>query len=172
MRFHPSRKRGRNQAVVICGESGAGKTETTKLMLHYLAVVSKRQSARDAKLKGTATSTGPTIAERMVASNPLLEAFGNAKTLRNDNSSRFGKFTRFDFERNSSTINGGHIENLLLEKVRVVEQSSGERNYHIFYQLCAAAKAGKLPGAAGKAPTGRLYAYLLQDLYVRRRHGR
>ena len=83
-----------------------------------------------------------------------LEAFGNAKTLRNDNSSRFGKFTRFDFERNSSTINGGHIENLLLEKVRVVEQSKGERNYHIFYQLCAAAKAGKLPGAAGKALTG------------------
>ena len=89
-----------------------------------------------------------------------LEAFGNAKTLRNDNSSRFGKFTRFDFERNSSTINGGHIENLLLEKVRVVEQSKGERNYHIFYQLCAAAKAGKLPGAAGKALTGDAFMHI------------
>ena len=69
--FSSLQKTRRNQAVVICGESGAGKTETTKLMLHYLAVVSKRQSARDAKLKGTTQSTGPTIAERMVASNPL-----------------------------------------------------------------------------------------------------
>ena len=68
------RVRGRSQAVIINGESGAGKTETTKLMLHYLAVVSKRQSARDAKLKGTTQSTGPTIAERMVASNPLFDA--------------------------------------------------------------------------------------------------
>ena len=72
--FSSLQKTRRNQAVVICGESGAGKTETTKLMLHYLAVVSKRQSARDAKLKGTTTSTGPTIAERMVASNPLFDA--------------------------------------------------------------------------------------------------
>ena len=153
--FSSLQKTRRNHAVVICGESGAGKTETTKLMLHYLAVVSKRTSARDAKLKGITQKEGQqTIAERMVASNPLLEAFGNAKTIRNDNSSRFGKFTRFDFEANSSTINGGHIENLLLEKVRVVEQSSGERNFHVFYQLCAAAKAGKLPGAAGKALSG------------------
>ena len=72
--FSSLQKTRRNQAVVICGESGAGKTETTKLMLHYLAVVSKRQSARDAKLKGTTQSTGPTIAERMVASNPLCDA--------------------------------------------------------------------------------------------------
>ena len=72
--FSSLQKTRRNQAVVICGESGAGKTETTKLMLHYLAVVSKRQSARDAKLKGTTQSTGPTIAERMVASNPLFDA--------------------------------------------------------------------------------------------------
>ena len=66
--FSSLQKTRRNQAVVICGESGAGKTETTKLMLHYLAVVSKRQSARDAKLKGTTQHSGPTIAERMVAS--------------------------------------------------------------------------------------------------------
>ena len=69
--FSSLQKTRRNQAVVICGESGAGKTETTKLMLHYLAVVSKRQSARDAKLNGTTQHSGPTIAERMVASNPL-----------------------------------------------------------------------------------------------------
>jgi myosin heavy subunit len=90
-------ERGVNQAMVICGESGAGKTETTKLMLNYLATVAKGSGASGM------------IAERMVASNPLFEAFGNAKTLRNHNSSRFGKFTRFDFS-NRGTIVGGHIE--------------------------------------------------------------
>ena len=79
--FSSLQKTRRNQAVVICGESGAGKTETTKLMLHYLAVVSKRQSARDAKLKGTTQSTGPTIAERMVASNPLFDAVSKSRHL-------------------------------------------------------------------------------------------
>ncbi|KAH8097375.1 hypothetical protein JL720_265 [Aureococcus anophagefferens] len=143
----------KNQAIVICGESGAGKTETTKLMLHYLSVASKRTSAR--RESGAEPGAGgPTIAERMVASNPLLEAFGNAKTLRNDNSSRFGKFTRFDFAMNSAVINGGHIENLLLEKVRVVEQAPGERNYHVFYQLCRGAAKGLLEGAAGMGLAG------------------
>mmetsp|Transcript_8801 Transcript_8801/g.30122 ORF Transcript_8801/g.30122 Transcript_8801/m.30122 type:complete len:889 (+) Transcript_8801:192-2858(+) len=143
----------KNQAIVICGESGAGKTETTKLMLHYLSVASKRTSAR--RESGAEQGAGgPTIAERMVASNPLLEAFGNAKTLRNDNSSRFGKFTRFDFAMNSAVINGGHIENLLLEKVRVVEQAPGERNYHVFYQLCRGAAKGLLEGAAGMGLAG------------------
>ncbi|KAJ8614223.1 hypothetical protein CTAYLR_001136 [Chrysophaeum taylorii] len=136
----------KNQAIVICGESGAGKTETTKLMLHYLAVVSKKTAEREARRKSggeAPESQQTTIAERMVNSNPLLEAFGNAKTLRNNNSSRFGKFTRFDFGMNSSVICGGHLTNLLLEKVRVVEQGEGERNYHVFYQLTAATKAGK-----------------------------
>ncbi|KAH8047669.1 hypothetical protein JL722_12930 [Aureococcus anophagefferens] len=143
----------KNQAIVICGESGAGKTETTKLMLHYLSVASKRTSAR--RESGAEQGAGgPTIAERMVASNPLLEAFGNAKTLRNDNSSRFGKFTRFDFAMNSAVINGGHIENLLLEKVRVVEQAPGERNYHVFYQLCRGASKGLLEGAAAMGLAG------------------
>ncbi|KAJ8601198.1 hypothetical protein CTAYLR_003237 [Chrysophaeum taylorii] len=143
--FVQLQKYRKNQAIVICGESGAGKTETTKLMLHYLATVSKRTSERDAKRREKEKHyhhEGPTIAERMVNSNPLLEAYGNAKTLRNDNSSRFGKFTRFDFKIGSSLITGGFIENLLLEKVRVVEQGEGERNYHIFYQLAAAARKG------------------------------
>ena len=78
-----------------------------------------------------------TIAERMVASNPVLEALGNAKTLRNNNSSRFGKFTRLDFSGGSGKpdIIGGSIDNLLLEKSRVVFQPNGERNFHIFYQV-------------------------------------
>mmetsp|Transcript_7080 Transcript_7080/g.23238 ORF Transcript_7080/g.23238 Transcript_7080/m.23238 type:complete len:823 (+) Transcript_7080:105-2573(+) len=149
--FVQLQKYRKNQAIVICGESGAGKTETTKLMLYYLAVVSKRTAEREARRMSTRSNASteggdtPTIAERMVNSNPLLEAYGNAKTLRNDNSSRFGKFTRFDFGMGSAIINGGHIENLLLEKVRVVEQGEGERNYHIFYQLCEAAKKGQVP---------------------------
>ena len=151
--FTSLQKTRKNQAIVICGESGAGKTETTKLMLHYLSIASKRTSERPGEGGGGAAG-GPTVAERMVASNPLLEAFGNAKTLRNDNSSRFGKFTRFDFAMNSTVINGGHIENLLLEKVRVVEQGAGERNYHVFYQLCAAARSGDLAGAAGMGLAG------------------
>lgn len=152
--FVQLQKSRKNQAIVICGESGAGKTETTKLMLHYLAVVSKKTGEREARRKSNESSSGgqPTIAERMVNSNPLLEAFGNAKTLRNNNSSRFGKFTRFDFGMNSSIIVGGHIENLLLEKVRVVEQAEGERNYHIFYQMAAATRAGKkITGGLSKA---------------------
>lgn len=131
-------------------------------MLHYLAVVSKKTSERETRRKSAQSddngaaqaSHQPTIAERMVNSNPLLESFGNAKTTRNNNSSRFGKFTRFDFGMNSSIIYGGHIENLLLEKVRVVEQGEGERNYHVFYQLMAAARAGKLAGASAMGLTG------------------
>ena len=133
----------KNQAIVICGESGAGKTESTKLMLHYLATVSKMASDRRSRqFRQQPTTHGPTIAERMVDTNPLLEAYGNAKTLRNDNSSRFGKFTRFDFGVNSPVITGGFVENFLLEKVRVCEQGDGERNYHIFYQLAAASRKG------------------------------
>eukprot|EP00633_Aureoumbra_lagunensis_P006322 CAMPEP_0197311112 /NCGR_PEP_ID=MMETSP0891-20130614/9629_1 /TAXON_ID=44058 ORGANISM="Aureoumbra lagunensis, Strain CCMP1510" /NCGR_SAMPLE_ID=MMETSP0891 /ASSEMBLY_ACC=CAM_ASM_000534 /LENGTH=1392 /DNA_ID=CAMNT_0042797071 /DNA_START=168 /DNA_END=4346 /DNA_ORIENTATION=- len=153
--FVQLQKYRKNQAIVICGESGAGKTESTKLMLHYLAVVSKRTSEREAKRRSVGSDIDghhgnqPTIAERIVNSNPLLESYGNAKTLRNDNSSRFGKFTRFDFGMGSAVINGGHIENLLLEKVRVVEQGQGERNYHVFYQLVEAAKQNMLDSITG-----------------------
>jgi myosin heavy subunit len=116
-----------NQAVVICGESGAGKTETTKLMLQYLSVISKRYEGGDA-------AAGMTMGEKIVESNPLMEAFGNAKTLRNNNSSRFGKFTSLHYTQ-KHTISGCHITNLLLEKSRVVVTAEGERNYHIFYQI-------------------------------------
>jgi len=115
----------KNQSVLISGESGAGKTETTKKVLTYLATVAP----------GSKTSENePGIEEKILQSNPLLEALGNAKTLRNNNSSRFGKYMKVDLDT-SFRIQGCEIINYLLEKSRVTAQSTMERNYHIFYQL-------------------------------------
>eukprot|EP00667_Euglena_gracilis_P008212 EG_transcript_8328 len=113
-----------NQCIIISGESGAGKTEASKHVVQYVAAVSGN-SPEMQKVKRI-----------MLESNPLLEAFGNAKTLRNDNSSRFGKFFEMYFDRFGGPM-GGHVSNFLLEKSRVVYQQRGERNYHVFYQLCA-----------------------------------
>eukprot|EP01038_Epipyxis_sp_PR26KG_P006281 gene6281-8649_t len=119
-----------DQSVVISGESGAGKSEATKLILQFLTDVS-------AKVAGHPSSSS-TLEQQILAANPILEAFGNAKTLRNNNSSRFGKLITVNFDKNGSIIGGGII-NYLLEKSRVVQQTKGERNYHIFYQLLSAA---------------------------------
>jgi len=125
----------RNQAVVISGESGAGKTETMKLVLQYLAEVSGRAS------KGKEDGQeGESLEQQILKANPVMEAFGNAKTLRNNNSSRFGKWTEISFNRQGAII-GGRIINYLLEKSRLSFQAEGERNYHIFYQLLAGAEA-------------------------------
>ena len=113
-----------SQSVIVSGESGAGKTETTKHMLKYLT-------------ECYGAHAGP-IEQRIVESNPLLEAFGNAKTMRNNNSSRFGKFIEIHFDK-KALVNGGHISHYLLEKSRICVQSSEERNYHIFYRLCCGA---------------------------------
>jgi myosin heavy subunit len=110
----------KNQAIIISGESGAGKTEATKIIMQYLA---KTSHATDSSQ----------LEEQVLASNPLLESFGNARTLRNDNSSRFGKFIQIKFH--NGHISGASIANYLLEKTRIVHQIEGERNYHIFYQL-------------------------------------
>ncbi|KAJ8349865.1 hypothetical protein SKAU_G00249950 [Synaphobranchus kaupii] len=125
-------KRHDSQCVLISGESGAGKTESTKLLLQFLSVMSQNSV-------GTPPSERTTHVEKaIVQSSPIMEAFGNAKTVYNNNSSRFGKFILLHFSQ-SGNIQGGCIVDYLLEKNRVVRQNPGERNYHIFYALLAGA---------------------------------
>uniref|UniRef100_A0A8C1DD64 Unconventional myosin-VI n=1 Tax=Cyprinus carpio carpio TaxID=630221 RepID=A0A8C1DD64_CYPCA len=112
-----------SQSIIVSGESGAGKTENTKFVLRYLT---------------TSYGTCQDIDERIVEANPLLEAFGNAKTVRNNNSSRFGKFVEIHFNEKNAVV-GGFVSHYLLEKSRICMQSAEERNYHIFYRLCAGA---------------------------------
>ena len=118
-----------SQSCIVSGESGSGKTETTKFFLQFISEKSKRISSSDA---------GFEYQQKILESNPLMEAFGNAKTVRNDNSSRFGKYIQVFFENSTKSIVGGKINSYLLEKSRLVTQAEGERNYHIFYQFCAA----------------------------------
>ncbi|RVE63662.1 hypothetical protein OJAV_G00138660 [Oryzias javanicus] len=112
----------KDQCILISGESGAGKTEASKKILLYYAVTCPT------------TDHAAALGDRLLQSNPVLEAFGNAKTLRNDNSSRFGKYMDIQFDFRGVPV-GAHILNYLLEKSRVVHQNHGERNFHIFYQL-------------------------------------
>ncbi|XP_029469861.1 unconventional myosin-Va-like isoform X2 [Rhinatrema bivittatum] len=115
----------KNQSLIISGESGAGKTVSAKYAMRYFATVG-----------GSLGNTN--IEEKVLASNPIMEAFGNAKTTRNDNSSRFGKYMEIGFDRKHRII-GASMKTYLLEKSRVTFQAKAERNYHIFYQLCASA---------------------------------
>jgi len=123
----------KSQSVLISGESGAGKTETTKIVMLYLTTLGSSLS-EDAVEGGGEGGQKLSIMERVLQSNPILEAFGNAKTLRNDNSSRFGKFIELGFNR-AGVLQGAKVQTYLLEKVRIGYHGSGERNYHIFYQL-------------------------------------
>ncbi|CAL4075714.1 unnamed protein product, partial [Meganyctiphanes norvegica] len=117
-----------NQSMLITGESGAGKTENTKKVISYFAFVG---ATGDKPKPGEEKKS---LEDQIVSTNPVLEAFGNAKTTRNDNSSRFGKFIRIHFQ-SSGKLSGADIENYLLEKSRVVDQASEERGYHIFYNI-------------------------------------
>ncbi|XP_041117513.1 unconventional myosin-X-like [Polyodon spathula] len=123
-------KRHDSQCVLISGESGAGKTESTKLLLKFLSVMSQNSTGIPASEKSTH------VEQAIVESSPIMEAFGNAKTVYNNNSSRFGKFIQLHFSQNGN-IQGGCIFDYLLEKNRVVRQNPGERNYHIFYAVLA-----------------------------------
>ncbi|KAL3823425.1 hypothetical protein ACHAXA_004300 [Cyclostephanos tholiformis] len=127
-----------NQSIVISGESGAGKTEATKKIMQFLAGVTKNKAlAAETLANGRSKTTS--LEDRVLSSNPLLESFGNARTLKNDNSSRFGKFIKISFNAESGTIVGASISNYLLEKTRITTQIEGERNYHIFYQIFSGA---------------------------------
>nr|GMC65451.1 myosin-17-like [Ipomoea batatas] len=116
---------GKSNSILVSGESGAGKTETTKMLMRYLA-----------HLGGRSGVEGRTVEQQVLESNPVLEAFGNAKTVRNNNSSRFGKFVEIQFDK-KGRISGAAVRTYLLERSRVCQISNPERNYHCFYLLCA-----------------------------------
>ncbi|KAJ1938089.1 class II myosin, partial [Linderina macrospora] len=126
--FHDMLHSKENQSILITGESGAGKTENTKKVIQYLTAI-----AGDRNASGGAVS-GSSLEQQVLSANPILESFGNAQTIRNNNSSRFGKFIRIEFNF-AGQIAGANIEWYLLEKPRVTHQSKLERNYHIFYQF-------------------------------------
>uniref|UniRef100_A0A4W5L3Z5 Myosin IB n=1 Tax=Hucho hucho TaxID=62062 RepID=A0A4W5L3Z5_9TELE len=142
--YRSLRDQDKDQCILITGESGAGKTEASKLVMSYVAAVcGKGQEVNKVK-------------EQLLQSNPVLEAFGNAKTVRNDNSSRFGKYMDIEFDFKGDPL-GGVISNYLLEKSRVCKQPRGERNFHIFYQL--------LSGASGDT-LSKLYTQLSLTLHL------
>lgn len=151
--FHQLTHHYRDQAIVISGESGAGKTENTKFAMRFItsmsSEISTTEESKSSIIEGIIYYINPfiklkilitilkdtSIEEKILGCNPILEAFGNAKTVRNDNSSRFGKYVKIQVSRQYKKIKGAEITNYLLEKSRVTSQSKGERNYHIFYHL-------------------------------------
>ncbi|KAF0046480.1 hypothetical protein F2P81_000113 [Scophthalmus maximus] len=150
-------KRLQNQCVLISGESGAGKTESTKLILKFLSAMSQHS------LEASSTDGTSHVAAALLESSPIMEAFGNAKTVYNNNSSRFGKFVQLHFSQKGN-IQGGRIVDYLLEKNRVVRQNPGERNYHIFYALLAGTNAQQREAFGLTQPDS--YHYLRQSSCV------
>ena len=169
-----------DQSILVSGESGAGKTVSTKIVLDYLAMLSGRAAGAEEEMRrrsisprglgrgdsGLETTSrgagcggrgGASIEETVLRSNPILEAFGNARTVKNDNSSRFGKYIDVSFTA-SGRLDGAAIDTYLLEKVRLVRPSEGERNYHIFYQLLGSVadgsgESGRELGLEGLSPS-------------------
>ncbi|XP_078715773.1 unconventional myosin-Ib-like isoform X3 [Lampetra fluviatilis] len=146
--YRSLRDADKDQCILITGESGAGKTEVSKYVMSYVAAVCG---------KGEEVNK---VKEQLLQSNPVLEAFGNAKTIRNDNSSRFGKYMDIEFNFKGDPV-GGIIRNYLLEKSRVVYQLQGERNFHIFYQLLAGASPSLL-ASLKLQQNPSVYTYLMQ----------
>uniref|UniRef100_A0A4W5MPI4 Myosin IH n=1 Tax=Hucho hucho TaxID=62062 RepID=A0A4W5MPI4_9TELE len=146
--YHTMLTEANNHFILISGESGAGKTEASKKILQYYAVSCPSTTLLD------------NVRDRMLLSNPVLEAFGNSKTLKNDNSSRFGKYMDIQFDIQGDAV-GGHILSYLLEKSRVVHQNHGERNFHIFYQLVKGGEEDLLH-QLGLESNCQHYSYLVQ----------
>lgn len=116
----------KDQSILVTGESGAGKTENTKKVIQHILAISTNQNNKDNALL---------LEDQILQANPILESFGNATTVRNLNSSRFGKFVKIKINSKKQELSGAHIDWYLLEKSRVIRQDSQERNYHVFYQL-------------------------------------
>ncbi|KAJ3404664.1 Myosin type-2 heavy chain 1 [Chytriomyces hyalinus] len=134
-----------NQSIIVSGESGAGKTQSAKYIMRYFATVDNLDTSRGESLNSSGISE---IEEAVLSTNPIMESFGNSKTTRNDNSSRFGKYIEILFSKPSGpaktvSIVGAKIRTYLLERSRLIFQPATERNYHIFYQLCAAVPAAE-----------------------------
>ncbi|KAG5853835.1 hypothetical protein ANANG_G00030750 [Anguilla anguilla] len=125
-----------DQSILCTGESGAGKTENTKKVIQYLAFVASSHKTK--KDQSTATLSHGELEKQLLQANPILEAFGNAKTVKNDNSSRFGKFIRINFDVNGYIV-GANIETYLLEKSRAIRQAKDERTFHLFYYMLTGA---------------------------------
>ena len=135
-----------NQSVIVSGESGAGKTMTAKFVMKYFATIDDLTNSSKSNNSGTNNGGQISIEDAVLSTNPIMEAFGNAKTTRNDNSSRFGKYIEIVFKNQSNikvTITGARMRTYLLERSRLVFQPYSERNYHIFYQLCAGCPAAE-----------------------------
>ncbi|XP_036384291.1 unconventional myosin-Vb isoform X3 [Megalops cyprinoides] len=142
----------KNQSIIVSGESGAGKTVSAKYAMRYFATVG-----------GSANDTN--VEEKVLASSPIMEAIGNAKTTRNDNSSRFGKYIQIGFDRRYHII-GANMRTYLLEKSRVVFQAEDERNYHIFYQLCASASLPEFKDMALTSAEDFTYTSLGENIFI------
>ncbi|KAF0695692.1 Aste57867_13514 [Aphanomyces stellatus] len=154
--FFHMRNHDINQSILVSGESGAGKTETTKIMMNHVATLSSHLCDSEAQTS---------IIKRIIQSNPLLESFGNAATTRNDNSSRFGKFTELQFDPRGRLM-GARAHTYLLEKSRVCHQATGERTFHIFYQVLE--EAATLPHL--HLTRGHAYRYVRQDVQLKLEH--
>ncbi|CAH0475885.1 unnamed protein product [Peronospora belbahrii] len=154
-----------DQTILVSGESGAGKTETTKLIMNYLAYVSTKRTRRVIQ---SSNGDQTTIHDRVLESNPILEAFGNARTTRNNNSSRFGKFIKLGFTSSGEML-GASISTYLLERVRLVSQGKCERNYHVFYEMCDGSSPSERQELA--LQDVHKYAYLNQSECYKRLDG-
>uniref|UniRef100_A0A3P9BXX8 Myosin IXAb n=1 Tax=Maylandia zebra TaxID=106582 RepID=A0A3P9BXX8_9CICH len=148
--YHAMLQRRKNQCIVISGESGSGKTQSTNFLIHHLTALSQ---------KGFASG----VEQIILGAGPVLEAFGNAKTAHNNNSSRFGKFIQVNYQE-SGTVRGAYVEKYLLEKSRLVYQEHNERNYHVFYYLLAGASEEERKAFHLLKPEE--YHYLNQDCFT------